>query len=212
MRARAEDSRDAIRQAALAIFCERGYRATTLEEIGAQVGITRGAVLHHFNSKAELLTAAVDPYVRELTELVDDAHVSDPTTAAQRRQLLTSLVHLFFERRGALQLLATDVAARVQLGLVNQWALGLNDRLVQLLLGSRAGDAGPIRVSAALGAMVQPIVSMAFELDTASARNELIEAALAVLDRPASASTPARDVSGVVTGADAQLLAWAVLK
>ncbi|MDT4905563.1 MAG: Bacterial regulatory protein tetR family, partial [Pseudonocardiales bacterium] len=61
MSVRTEEMRRAIARAALSTFCERGYGVATLEEIGVQVGLTRGGVLHHFKSKPDLLEAVAAP-------------------------------------------------------------------------------------------------------------------------------------------------------
>jgi AcrR family transcriptional regulator len=45
--------------AALETLVERGYAGTTTIEVARRAGVSRGAQLHHFPSKAELLTAAV---------------------------------------------------------------------------------------------------------------------------------------------------------
>jgi AcrR family transcriptional regulator len=191
MRASTETSQLAIRRSALATFCERGYRATTLEEIGARVGVTRGTVLHHFKSKPDLLHAVMAPYLDALTGLIDSAEVQDPPTASERRVLLIALADLFLQHRRAVQLLATDVAARVQLGLVDVWAAP-SEGLVGVLLGSRADGMSRVRMSAALGAMVQPIASVGLDLPPAWTRSELVGAALAVLERPVTTVTTAR--------------------
>lgn len=47
--------RDEILDVAMAMFAERGYRGTSLDAIGQQVGLTRQGVLHHFPSKRKLL-------------------------------------------------------------------------------------------------------------------------------------------------------------
>ncbi|MDQ6852712.1 MAG: TetR family transcriptional regulator [Actinomycetota bacterium] len=46
--------------AALESLVERGYAATTTIEIARRAGVSRGAQLHHFPTKAQLLTAAVE--------------------------------------------------------------------------------------------------------------------------------------------------------
>src|SRR5205085_9563818 len=117
MRTTAGASQVAILHAATEIFCERGYRASTLEDIGAQVGVTRAAVLHHFRSKADLLAAVTDPYLSALAQLLDNAQLADPATPDDRRRLLTELTDLFVAHRGALRLLVNDIGARTELGL-----------------------------------------------------------------------------------------------
>jgi AcrR family transcriptional regulator len=55
---------DEIRTAALALFAERGYQATTMADIGAAVGIRGPSLYKHVGSKQELLaqimTATMD--------------------------------------------------------------------------------------------------------------------------------------------------------
>ncbi|MEV6586647.1 TetR/AcrR family transcriptional regulator [Streptomyces acidicola] len=51
----ANDRRSAIRQAALRLFAEQGYRATTMTDIGAAVGIRGPSLYKHVASKHELL-------------------------------------------------------------------------------------------------------------------------------------------------------------
>jgi AcrR family transcriptional regulator len=209
MRASAEQSRSLIQQSALSTFCERGYRSSTLEEIGAQVGVTRGTVLHHFHSKAELLTATVGPSRRAFAALLDDACAQDPPTRAQRRRLLTDLLHLFLEHRSALLLLATDVGARVQLGL-GRPRVAPSERLVTLLAGSQAGPAAPMRVSAALGALILPVFSFDSDGWAPKTAADLVDSALAVLQRPTPPSSGSTAVSPPLAPARLAALAQTV--
>lgn len=48
---------EAIRQAAIQLFYEHGYEATTLREVAARVGIRVGSLYNHINGKDELLTS-----------------------------------------------------------------------------------------------------------------------------------------------------------
>ena len=188
MRIRTEETRRMITEAALSTFCSRGYGVATLEEIGAEVGLTRGAVLHHFNSKADLLGAVINPYRRALADMLLNAKVDDPPTRSQRRELLTGFADLFLEHRGALRLLASDVSARVQLGVGDQWPMP-QGQLVTLLVGSKATDRTQVRVIAAIGAMIQPAASVWLDLDDATTKAELVEAAIAVIDGPSKVAT-----------------------
>jgi AcrR family transcriptional regulator len=146
LRTPTEETPLAIRQAALTTFGERGVRAATLEEVGAQVGITRSGVLHHYNSKTALLAAVADLYLQALDQLLDSSQVDDPPTTGQRRQLLTELAGLFLDHRGALQLLATDVTARAALGLSAHPAERA-ERIMSLLVGSHEPAAPRVRAA-----------------------------------------------------------------
>jgi AcrR family transcriptional regulator len=172
-----EATRAAIRDAATETFGARGYRAATLEQIGAQVGITRSAVLHHFHSKADLLAAVVDPCLGALAELVAAPRGGKPRDPAQQRQVLTQLTELFLEHRGALRLLVNDAAAGAELGSDVKWA-AFREQLVVQLFGPAATADDHVRVAAALGAVCQPVTNAWLDLDDGETRRELIDAAV----------------------------------
>ena len=52
-------TRAALIDAAVDCLIEQGYAATTTIDVAKRAGVSRGAQLHHFPTKAELLTAAV---------------------------------------------------------------------------------------------------------------------------------------------------------
>ncbi len=58
-RQRSQSTRLAILDATIECLIERGYARTTTVEVAAQAGVSRGAQLHHFPSKADLVTCAV---------------------------------------------------------------------------------------------------------------------------------------------------------
>jgi TetR/AcrR family transcriptional regulator len=49
-------------------FAERGYEATRLDDIAAEVGIRRAAIFYHFGDKQELYAAVLDEVFRDWTE------------------------------------------------------------------------------------------------------------------------------------------------
>ncbi|WP_131786046.1 TetR/AcrR family transcriptional regulator [Protofrankia symbiont of Coriaria ruscifolia] len=51
--------REALLVAAARLFSSRGYQTVTMEEVGAEVGVTSTGVYRHFATKADLLTAIV---------------------------------------------------------------------------------------------------------------------------------------------------------
>lgn len=57
--ARAAATRQAIVEAAAALFCEQGYRFVSLREIAAKAGISHPALLKHFSGREELLAEVV---------------------------------------------------------------------------------------------------------------------------------------------------------
>ena len=64
-------SKERIRSLALQLFTEQGYELTTLNQIADPLGMTRAAVLHHFNSKEALLTSSYGVLLPELDLVLD---------------------------------------------------------------------------------------------------------------------------------------------
>jgi TetR/AcrR family acrAB operon transcriptional repressor len=52
-------TRQKIMDAALNVFCEKGYSKTTFVDIAREIGLSKGAVYWHFKTKPELLAAIV---------------------------------------------------------------------------------------------------------------------------------------------------------
>jgi AcrR family transcriptional regulator len=59
-RGRPGHSLDTLLDVAVAVFNERGYDATSMEELAARLGITKSAIYHHVAGKVELLRLALD--------------------------------------------------------------------------------------------------------------------------------------------------------
>lgn len=58
-RAEMQKTRSALLATARKVFCERGYAETSMDDLTAQAGLTRGALYHHFGDKQGLLAAVV---------------------------------------------------------------------------------------------------------------------------------------------------------
>jgi len=81
-------------EAALAVFGERGFRQTTLEEVATRAGVSKGTVYLYFTSKDDLFRAIVEKKVvmlLESAEAIARAHVGSAT------ELLTVVVHRMWE-------------------------------------------------------------------------------------------------------------------
>jgi AcrR family transcriptional regulator len=57
---RSASTRMRLLDATLECLCDLGYARTTTPEIARRAGLSRGAQLHHFPTKAELVTSAVE--------------------------------------------------------------------------------------------------------------------------------------------------------
>lgn len=63
-----EATRHALIEAARTRFGERGYAATSLDEITNAAKVTKGALYHHFEGKQELFAAVYEQVKREVSE------------------------------------------------------------------------------------------------------------------------------------------------
>jgi AcrR family transcriptional regulator len=76
---------DEIAAAALKLFCNKGYNLTTIDDIAAAAGVTKGAVYHHFDSKEDLLrTAMASFFDRALRKAMESVAKSPPRDAITR--------------------------------------------------------------------------------------------------------------------------------
>lgn len=81
-------TRDRILEAAINCFVELGYTNVTTARVASSAGVSRGAMLHHFPSKTELIQAAVE-YLHD--KLLEDytarvARIPAKLKGAERRR------------------------------------------------------------------------------------------------------------------------------
>ncbi len=59
-RGRPGHSLESLLDVAVAVFNERGFEATSMDELAVRLGVTKSAIYHHVPSKVELLRLALD--------------------------------------------------------------------------------------------------------------------------------------------------------
>jgi AcrR family transcriptional regulator len=98
-RGRPGHSLDSLLDVAVAVFNERGYDATSMEELAARLGVTKSAIYHHVPGKVELLRLALD---RALDALF--AVTAEPGAVSGRA--IDRLEHVV---RGSVRVLAAEL-------------------------------------------------------------------------------------------------------
>src|SRR5215207_8851155 len=68
--AEARATREALIEAALALFTENGYAGIGTEEIVGRAKVTRGALYHHFTDKRDLFRAVFERVEGDLMERI----------------------------------------------------------------------------------------------------------------------------------------------
>ncbi len=98
-RGRPGHSLDSLLDVAVSVFIERGFEATSMDELAARLGITKSAIYHHVPSKVELLRLALD---RALDALF--AVTEEPQAVSGRA--IDRLEHVV---RGSVRVLAAEL-------------------------------------------------------------------------------------------------------
>ncbi|MGG8408384.1 TetR/AcrR family transcriptional regulator [Streptomyces sp. 12297] len=96
-RARSEERRGEILNAALEVIAERGYRGASLAAVAERVGLTQQGLLHYFPTKEALLVAVLEERDRW------DTGGSRTAPGTWRLDLLASLVEYNAMRPGIVQ-------------------------------------------------------------------------------------------------------------
>ncbi len=78
----------ALLDAAFRVFALRGYRATRLEEVAREAGVTKGAIYYYFDSKEDLLRRAVQNRHRAIYGEIAEALAAERAPASVRIRLV----------------------------------------------------------------------------------------------------------------------------
>jgi len=139
-----EARRAAILDSALAVFAQRGYHASSIDDIARENGVSKALIYEHFTSKAELYAELLEQYAEVLFSGLAEA-VSDAGTSAAAR--LATGFDAFYgfveEHRVAWRMLfreAADPEAMVLLGRVTAQVTAVVAGLIAEDPGARRGD------------------------------------------------------------------------
>jgi AcrR family transcriptional regulator len=171
-------TRTRIQAVARARFARCGYDATSLQQIAADLDVTKAALYYHFPSKARLLHSLADPLLDGERALLA-RYTDGPLDAATRRELVRALIDLLLAHRPVVAWLTRDLSALAQPG-IGARVEANTERLQRLLAGANPGGVGQARAAAAVGALTRP-VAVLDELDLGDLRGTLVAAALGAL-------------------------------
>ncbi len=90
---RARETRSRVIDAATRLFARRGFHRTTTADIAAAIGMTQGAVFHHFPTKEALRDAVIDRLARGLERYREC--LADGASSAAVRRLVGVMVEQF---------------------------------------------------------------------------------------------------------------------
>ncbi|MCA0203015.1 MAG: TetR/AcrR family transcriptional regulator [Proteobacteria bacterium] len=143
--------RDRLLAAAARLFRRQGYAATTVREIGAEVGILSGSLFHHVRSKEEMLFAVMERVIAAmLADLRAELSRAEGGEARLRALIAVELTYLH------------GPAADATAVLFHEWRALSADRQAVLLDGRGAYFALWDQVLAEAGGAMDPAVLRQF--------------------------------------------------
>ncbi len=90
--------RDKILEAALDLFAEKGFHATSVDQIAKRAGVSKGLTYNYFKSKEELLIAIIDNTSAEMTKVARN-HLASAGYQIALRDMLAQLGTMLTTRR-----------------------------------------------------------------------------------------------------------------
>jgi AcrR family transcriptional regulator len=98
----ASDRRLEFINAAEALFNEKGFENTSVDDIVQRVGVAKGLFYYYIKSREELLAAIVDRILDEMEQIVIEATNKEGLTAMQRLQEMSTSSDAIRARSGGL--------------------------------------------------------------------------------------------------------------
>lgn len=189
-------TRERILAVAAALFAERGYRATSMQEIADRVGITKAALYYHFAAKEDVLRELTGPMLDELEQALTEAEAAGDPEAVRWRAIEAFLdVHL--RHRDTLLMLVRDMTLLVQAPVADRFkaAIALANTLVS---GPRPGLARRVRAAQVVAGLADPVV-MFRDVSPARLRRLILDGARTLLAAEGPvANRPAPPDTGIV--------------
>jgi AcrR family transcriptional regulator len=146
--------------AAQKLFGQRGVGGTSLQMIADEIGISKAAVYHQYNTKEEIVRAVAEAEIDRLDAVLDAAE-EESTPRRVRDAAIAGIIELAVTRRREVSSLLNDPIIG-RLFAKNTHLLGVLDRLNRLLMGPKAGPdsqlATAMLTAAISGATIHPLV------------------------------------------------------
>lgn len=163
-------------EVALDLFSDRGYEATSMRDIAAELGLSPGAFYHHFPSKEAVLVAVCRPLVDGMERFAAEAEETPDLGAAMVEPYLDVLL-----AHGRLLRLVVSDSAVSRVAAIGP-PIREASETIQVALETSTG-ADPLVVGCAIGALHGGAQSFAGEArDLAEARSLILRSVQLLLE------------------------------
>lgn len=92
------ETQELIYQAAVKLFCERGYHATSIRDIAAAVGIQPATIYYYFGNKEAVLFTIMERGLLELIKMQETVLCKSDNPVEQLREMVRTHVRFHCER------------------------------------------------------------------------------------------------------------------
>src|SRR5271154_4990872 len=98
------DRREQLIRAALEVFQEKGFHATTVRDIGRVAGLTQGTIYNYVRSKEDILFLVCDRVIAEYISSMEEAGAATGDPVVRLREALRGVARVMIERRRSILL------------------------------------------------------------------------------------------------------------
>ena len=98
------DRREQLIRAALEVFQEKGFHATTVRDIGRAAGLTQGTIYNYVRSKEDILFLVCDRVVAEYISSMEKAAAATGDPVIRLREALRGVARVMIEQRRSILL------------------------------------------------------------------------------------------------------------
>jgi TetR/AcrR family transcriptional regulator, cholesterol catabolism regulator len=104
-------TRDEILVAAAGIIGEKGFDATSMQDIANAVNLQKASLYHHFSSKQEILLALLDHALYLLTDRLEDVRSSSISPKEKLRQAMVAYLQVIASQQNLASVLLLEYRA-----------------------------------------------------------------------------------------------------
>ncbi|WP_248924513.1 TetR/AcrR family transcriptional regulator [Paenibacillus hamazuiensis] len=90
-------AKEKIQAAAMTLFIQKGYHATSIDDVAKQAQISKGLLYNYYKGKEELLAAIVRVRIEEVAEVMDSA-AAQKTPADRIRRIVEGAIENVYRR------------------------------------------------------------------------------------------------------------------
>jgi AcrR family transcriptional regulator len=154
-----EERRRQILEAAMNVFSKKGFHAANVSDVAAEAGVSQGTIYWYFDSKDELLTAALLHFFVDFGQITLDALAECQTAAEKLHALGQSMEHFARDAEGFFTLFLSYWSSSSKREEAGQWWIDLlveyKDILVSIIEeGVNSGEFRPVDAESLVWALM----------------------------------------------------------